>query len=1610
MKRTRLMMTVMLLFALFIASCARVAKSVGDAPAAEEETPAVEVSGYEFQDFPANAQPATVTADPVKVVDDTLFHAKFEGDAVSGSGGAVGGKYHFIATQTDGESWHVKLEANYPTVAGRDYSVTYRFTSDVSGKVKFGDFQEFEIKEGENTVTGIFTAKDSTSYLDLQLGMLQPFTIDFTEIEVKEYADEVEYENALPAPVNFLRESRVYERHDSGYETVLVRGKNAININCEAIPMDTGVWKSRLYVRTGVVPEPGVHYRVTADVMCDHYDRPIKFEVLINDGEVEKGYGALYDQSMNPGEVKTCEAVITGNGNGDELILQFSLGEMRAGALIIVGNVHVDKVIDHYTNALADDFALDTSTATGAMIEELVPVSYTNIPISPSFYSGVDTVYEQHDDGYIVNLTENASSATMAIVQAPANAADRGVWKAKLYAATGVSLEPNTSYRIQFDLDSTCNQADYDVCFDGATENAYGALYGRSLTAGGTDHIDMLVTPTANNGPLTIRLQLGKTDTASGNTVTLKNLSVESVKLQYTDVPLDNCPPYTTGLNVWEGHDDGYDTEVSADGTSATLAIKSAPESDRGVWKSKLYIDTGVTPEAGTKYVVRFDVESEKDQAKYEVCFDGNEENKYGALYEQKLTAGETQTVSYSFTPEEVGGPIVLRFQLGETDDATGNTVKVSNLKVATLTPGGDWTEVELKGLEYPTVSSDSTEPREAGYYPVELPALSELSSWEAHDNGFTQSVNGASLHIESVPTADPWNSKLFVNVPLEEGAKYRLTAKVSSSAAIPFYELHIGHDGDELAYGVFYERSISAGGTDTFVSEFDATTGYATMQFLLGKSPAGTTFSVTEAVLEKWNPESEKYETVELPPLSELASWEAHDNGFTQSVNGTSLNIESVPILADPWNSKLFVNVPLEEGEKYKLSVEVSSDAAISLYEFHIGHDGNEKAYGEFYGQSIAAGGSNTHATGEFTATTGYATLQFQLGKSPAGTTFSVTKITLEKWEDAVTPGETLDPGSFKLWSFDGYSTALGGDGSSATARFDAVPDDGEVWKTKLFADTGLELEAGKTYRVSADVQATQEFDYEICYNNGETEKGAGNDGNAALYGCHATSTAQTQTYEVTADSNAHLIIQFSIGNAPAGTVVTVSNIKVEEQADTEGENLMKDPLVAWAPIHAFVHEDYEAHLTNTDSSASAVITKVPSSDREPWKIKLFAETGAELKAGKTYRVSVDVQATGTMQYDICYNDKEAEAALGAKYGLMASTSKGTVTYTVTPDADAELLLQFNLGGASGPTTFTISNVKVEEVSYASSKDVIPNFSYDSVGYISKASDDGYITSLEQGNSSATFDIIKAPTERHAWNAKVIVRTGITPKPGVGYRISFNVNAAKPQNLFEVFYNGNEELAYGAQYEQYLAAGNNSFSYTIMPGDSKGELVLHLRFGETNGTDGNTYTISNFKFEEVAFVNTVRPEIKDVVENVTQDGYSAQLTKTPDSAMLRLVQTPSEGLEAWKNKLFVNTGVTLEPGQKYRVFFNVRSIIPAPFEVCFNNGDVEKGLGAIFGLTSDPAGTYIEYTTYVNEPTRLAIQLSLGNCTTPNTFFLSDVRVEQAGKIDLVSDTIYTF
>ena len=139
MRQKRKLIAVVLMMALILSSCAN--SMVADAAnrlktAAAEARPVARLlkGGSSLPPLPRADGAASDTA--VHKAADSLFRAKFEGSGVAGSGEAVDGLYRFTATQTDGESWHIKLESNYPTVAGREYLVTYRFHSDVAGKLK----------------------------------------------------------------------------------------------------------------------------------------------------------------------------------------------------------------------------------------------------------------------------------------------------------------------------------------------------------------------------------------------------------------------------------------------------------------------------------------------------------------------------------------------------------------------------------------------------------------------------------------------------------------------------------------------------------------------------------------------------------------------------------------------------------------------------------------------------------------------------------------------------------------------------------------------------------------------------------------------------------------------------------------------------------------------------------------------------------------------------------------------------------------------------------------------------------------------------------------------------------------------------------------------------------------------------------------------------------------------------------------------------------------------------------------------------------------------------------------------------------------------------------
>ncbi len=1892
MKHARIAVSVVLLAAMLLSGCgmeaAPFAAPSGQAQSASVTTAELPVSAENSALRPAAGAEALSSRrmetdsalSPQPGPEENVFSGKFEGDRVEGSAGIVDGKYRFETTKTDGEAWHIKLECNYHTVPGRDYRVTYKFSSSVAGTVKFGDFQEFPVKVGENTVTGVICAAGGLSYMDLQLGALPAGTVEFDSVLVEELTDKAEFEDVMPRSFRFDASGTAAEQHDDGYEPQVKAEESSLTLHMGAAPSGGEVWQSKLFVRTGVTPENGCRYRVSATLTAT---KGLDFEICYNNADREKGYAALYGQHLEPDTSKTVEqsfAVPAEGFNPGELVLQFALGKMSSYSDVTVTEIRVETVKDEYRNVMPAGFALDGKVSNGKTLVVSTPYNQTDVPLTAFSYSGTDAVFERHDDGYVTELTETASSATLAITRAPA--ADRGVWKAKLYAATGLTLEAGSSYRISFDLKSAGNQARYEACFDGDYENAYGALYDRSLTAGGTDHVELIVTPDVSHGPLTLRLQLGETDSTAGNTVTLSGLQVEKLTPRYQSAGSVALSTGGAG-NVSEEHYDGVEQTLTASGGSATLNVAS-PRGEGGVWSSKLLIRTGVTPEAGTRYRVSAAVAATGDTGDFEILY---QNSGAAELYGGQWGLSGAGEFSSDFTAPASGcGELTLVFQLGNT--AAPNTITVSNIQVREIfdgaptalalpgfaypvttagstanksfdleansgaaaslsgdgssatatvtTPGDDWhvklyakPGLELEAGQTYTIRMDvagaagctacykntatgaedgfgteaivdgtvthTVTPTENGtleillkigsvpagtavtvskvqikktttdYIPSALtgfayPAVTAGStannSFELEANSGAAAVltgNGSSATATVTTPGDDWHVKLYAKpgLELEAGKTYRISMNVTGAAGCTACYKNTA-TGAEDGFGT--ETIVDGTVTHTVTP-----TANGTLELLLkiGNVPAGTAVTVSDVQISV---DTATAVSVLPSPIAYPGSFDLEANsGAAASLSGEgSSATATVTVPGADWNVKFYIkpHTQLAAGKTYRVSLHVTNASGCPVC-FKDLATGNEEGFGVVW----IGSGEQTVTHTVTPASDGELEIMLKIGNVPADTAVTVSGISVDELTTAfaavelpgfaypVTVPESVAPNSFELEANSGAAATLTGDGSSATATV-TVP--GADWNVKLYAKTGLTLEAGKSYRISmkvtgvggwnvcykraeggendfdgtlsfgetvtntvtpaesgtleillklgaveaggsvtvSDIQVAEyttgeldvtpegfaypvttpggvtpnSFDLEANSGAAATLSGNGSSASATVTtpgddwhvkfyakpgleleagktytvgmtvsgaeGCQVcykntatgaedgfgteTAVNGTVTHTVTASESGTLEIMLKIGTVPAGSTVTLSGITVSTLGEgTLGENLATASLTAGTSgnVNFWAHEDYAAALSGGDGSVSLAIGTAPAEGGEAWKVKLFAETGIALEAGKHYRISADVSASAETDYEICYNNGAAEKGVGALYGLHAAAASRTAVFEVTPEDAADLILQFNLGWAAAPCTVTVSNVKVEEMVDGAGESLLTGFRYDSVGSFSSAADDGYIVSLEKAASAATFRILQTPAERNPWNVKLHVLTGFTPKEKQGYIVSFDLTAEKPQGSFEVFYDGAAEAAYGQLTGQSLTAGKQTFSYTIVPGDSKGALSLQLRFGKTDGTDGNSYTVSNVRVQSVSFNRSTTAGSDETAALWAHDAYSAALERTAKQAEVSLRKTPGAAeMEPWKTKLFIATGVTLQKGVKYRISFDVTADKQTDFEVCFNRDGEEKGFGAMYGLTAYPETRTIEYTAYAGRETYLIIQLSLGKCAAPNNIRVTNVKVEKAGDTEPVSTLEYSF
>ena len=578
-----------------------------------------------------------------------------------------------------------------------------------------------------------------------------------------------------------------------------------------------------------------------------------------------------------------------------------------------------------------------------------------------------------------------------------------------------------------------------------------------------------------------------------------------------------------------------------------------------------------------------------------------------------------------------------------------------------------------------------------------------------------------------------------------------------------------------------------------------------------------------------------------------------------------------------------------------------------------------------------------------------------------------------------------------------DGYAVTLDRAADSVTMHLTAVPDSGRKAEgARLYIRTGTELKAGTAYRVSFALWSEKKLtEYTACFDGADTASAYGKLEKRSI---EAGGTDRVEYLVTPEKESGELVLRLLLGGAESGAL-RLSGLAVEESsAEAAGNNVMLGELII------------QFSLGNLSKGAVTTIRDVRVDEvKAVYKNMLdgdFSFEGSRVK--KTYDDLMIHTDNGTevakvKEYEVDYNRDNVQKGYGAKYGLKTKTSVDTVSYTAFANADGRLNLEFQLGKADH-TDITIKDISVKEITTPAQ--TVTNGKFVSVlAEVNQDGGDYTLESLSRNADNAVLNITKAPASgTEGYMAKLLIRTGVTPQRGKEYTVSFDIKATKAQAKFHALYNGVADKSYGGEYEIPLAAETTriiSHNIEWYQCNGKGELVIQLELGLIDQTGGNEFTVSNVSITEYS-VESSREEVNRETINAAdydvQSGYSVDLTRTENSATLNILKTPGGKLEAWKNKLFIDTGVHAFEGNSYRVTMDVTAEKDMDFEVYYNRDDEEKGYDAVFDLHATGGKRMtLEKVFTAERYGDLKIQLSLGKVPAENAVTVSNVRIERA-------------
>lgn len=1421
-----------------------------------------------------------------------------------------------------------------------DYTVN--FDGDTSAA--YGKLDKRSVEAGgTDRVEYTLTPKAASGELTLRLllGKTEVNTLRFSDLAVEEAPAEQSGANKLLVDkLNYAAPGAIRCAAEAGYSAEMTSTDTSATMSITNVPSkDAAVWKLKLMVATGLKPEPGKTYRFRATLNSSNSG---SYEACYNEGEVEKGYDVLYNQTLKKG-TQTIDRRIyvpTDRENPGELIVQFSLGKLSVGDQVTISKVSVEEATAKYTNALPKDFALNGSYGTTTIYKDEMMVTGATEIATNMDWNGVCVTASGNRAG---ELTVDKENNTAALVVGANSDNEDGVWEACLNIDTGLKLTAGKIYSVKFTIGATENydgdDRNYEVKYGTvANDGAYGTLYGCKLSDAEKigKEVSYMLRPDSTGG-LVIKLQLGRTGGIE-NTVTVSNLSVRICTLG------DNIANagYSGTNSSFKVRSDNYGSISAGDGSSATMLNKGNEHS----YEREMVIVHVCDLEDNIPYQVSFNIltTASSADAKYKIHLnrgvnDGDnawsgDDGAFGEVDWQTFDGHEK--VSKTTKENATGGRLNIIIELDNVFE--GETVTVSDISVAKE----DGTPVDLT-MNYP-----------GGSFHVNEETAGDEDK-HAFRNGKVEHDNNGGVKVTSWsdPTTasggDAWMRRLFIDniAPLEAHSVYQVSFDIKADKAFS-YEACLNMDwgknhwvGGEGRFGkLFLTTRTNAFDTVTCLVRTDWADPLLLM-LNIGAATDDTHIWIKNIKVQKVNDPSGSNlvgsfgNSVWTEMYSPYEGYVTRDSAH----NSATYTVTEVPERGDRWqgyNAKLLVDTGVEYQANKNYRVKFNLKAQNAVGEFVVitkGVSDNADIRGT-WGLSIAGGNKETPFTTRAIPAgmgTGKLAIQLELGKLNGPNEFTISDVRVEEVGLKRVVDEDRDSDVVYFDTQDNYLAQITHAKDSATLNIKKTPAaaaDREAWKNKLFIDTGISPSAGESYRVCMDVTAENDMDFEVCYNRGNLEKGFD-----AMFDLHASAGKAKRVEKViNAENTGRLIVQLSLGKVAAPNKVTVSNLRVERvKYSYSGKSALPAEISYQAgDVSYWAHADYDARFTNTADAVTAHITP-PAKNPEPWKVKLFLDTGVALQGGKYYKVTTDVSAKKSQNYEICYNNGGVEFGYDSMGGLKVAGGKTErieklISVPAGKKDTNNLMLQFNLGKTSIANEVTIGGVTVEEVTLAYADALGKDFSYQKSLSTWTDPKTTYKASVDSAADAATLHISGVPASgTGVWMVKLFVHTGAMLEAGKSYQVSADLLAAKAQDFETCFNNEETEKGFDAIYGQKFAAGvkttvDKRISVPASMTDA-GELVLQFSVG---GAVANDITVSNVSVQELQYGGS--GDASPVPDTVIALDQSAQAAGTLDVTRDKLTYRMTKIAADAKDNAIRIAGADLRSGDLYAVAFTAKT------------------------------------------------------------------------------------